>query len=345
MKRLLLLFLLTRVVAVGATHLGARFMSPAKVAEWEWIPNRGNLFPGPAPSPFLAPLVRWDANFYVSIARDGYPPYHPGPNHHLVFFPEYPLLLRWMHLDTFWAAFLLSNLCCLIAAACILKLASLEAAALFLCAPGSHFLSYPYSEALFTAAMAGALLLLGRQRYLAAGLAGAIASGARSPGVAAAVALFSVFRARAWLGGVLALGGLAAYMAYCGLAHHDALAFVHLQAYHSRQLSLLGPFRAFLRFDNDPDYYVVSILALVAAWALRRKLPLWQWTSAAFLVLLPLATGTLAAMIRYQSANVPLICGIPALIESRRRFSWLCAASLILMAFEAFLYGKGIGHF
>src|SRR5205814_1624314 len=125
-RRLLLVFLLTRAIAIGATHLGAALMTPDKRAQWEWIPDRDNLFPGPGPSPFLAPLVRWDANFYVSLTRDGYPPRHPGANHHLAFFPLYPLLLRAIPIDVFWAAFILSNLCAWIAAFCVLRLAGFE---------------------------------------------------------------------------------------------------------------------------------------------------------------------------------------------------------------------------
>jgi len=343
-----MVFILTRAVAIGATHLGASAMTPAKVAQWQWIANRDNLFPGPPPSPFLAPFVRWDANFYVSLTRDGYPPRHEGPNHHLVFFPLYPLLLRATGLDVFWAAFLLSNLCCLIAAVCILRLAGFEAATLFLCSPGSHFFVYPYSEALFAAALAASLLLLRSRRFFAAGLAGAVASATRSPGVAAAVALFAEAfaerRARAFLAGLVALSGIAAYMWWCHVAQGDALAFMRLQAYHGRTLSLLGPFHAFLAFDTDPDYYLVAIAALYVAIRLIRRTPAWQWTSAAFLVLLPLATGTLAAMIRYQAANVPLIIGVPSLVQGRR-FWIVTGMCLTLMAFEAFLYGKGIGHF
>ena len=346
--RLLAVFLLTRLVAVGATHLGALTMTPEKRAQWQWIPGRDNLFPGPPPSPFLAPLVRWDANFYVSLARDGYPPRHPGPNHHLVFFPLYPLLLRATHVDVFWAAFIVSNLCCLIAALCVLRLSGFEAATLFLCGPGSHFFSYPYSEALFAAALAASLLLLQSRRFLAAGLAGAVASATRSPGVAAAVALFTEAfvsrRFRVLLAGVLSLGGIAAYIWWCHVAQGDALAFMHLQAYHGRRLSLLGPFRAFLAFDVDPDYYLVAIAAIYVAVRLVRRTPTWQSVTAWFLVLLPLSTGTLAAMIRYQSANVPLICGVPLLVNGRR--FWIIAGlCLTLMALEAFLYGKGIGHF
>ena len=346
-RRLLAVFVLTRAIAIGATHIGAALMTPAKVAQWEWIPDRDDLFPGPPPSPFLAPLVRWDANFYLSLTRAGYPPRHPGPNHHLNFFPLYPLILRATHLDVFWAAFLVSNLCTLIAALCMLRLGGFEAAVLFLASPGAHFFAYPYSEALFAAALGLALVWIRSERYFAAGLAGAAASATRSPGVAAAVALFAhAFterRVRAALAGALALGGIGAYMWWCHLAQGDALAFVHLQAYHGRRLSLLGPFKAFLAFDSDPDYYLVSIAALYAAARLVRRTPAWQWATAAFLVLLPLATGTLQAMIRYQAANLPLIAGVPLLAQGRR-FWILAGACCALMAFEAFLYGKGIGH-
>ncbi len=351
-------FLITRALAIGATHAGAALMTPEKVAQWKWTPD-WNLTPGKPPNAFFAPLVRWDANFYVSLTRDGYPPQHDSPNHHLVFFPLYPLLLRAMSIDVFCAAFLLSNACTLAAALLIVRLGALRkpadglrAAVFFLASPGAHFFTYPYSEALFAAALAAALLALRSEKFLAAGLAGAAASATRSPGVAAAVALFAQaatsvrtsVRVRAILAGLLALGGIGAFMVWCHVAQGDALAFVHLQAFHKRKLSLLGPLRAFLAFDCDPDYYLISIVSLYAAARMIRRTPAWLWASAAFLVLLPMSTGTLQAMIRYQSANVPLVCGVPGL--ARGRWFWrLTLACLVLMLFEAFLYGKGIGHY
>lgn len=345
-------FVVTRGLAIAATHAGAARMTPAKAAQWRWIPDRDNLFPGPPPNSFLAPLVRWDANFYVSLARDGYPPRHPGPNHHLVFFPLYPLLLRALHFDVFWAAFAVSNACALIAALCMLRLFGERAALFFLCSPGAHFFTYPYSEALFTAALAAALLCLRSERYLPAGLAGALASATRSPGVAAAVALFAravttspaIRRAQAAAAAIVALAGIAGFMAFCHFAQGDALAFVHLQAFHGRRLSPLGPVKAFLAFDCDPDYYAVSIAALVVAARLVRRAPAWQWVTAGFLVLLPMSTGTLQAMIRYQAANVPLLGGVPEVV-GKKAFPAVAAACCALMLLEAFLYGKGIGHF
>jgi hypothetical protein len=100
---------------------------------------------------------------------------------------------------------------------------------------------------------------------------------------------------------------------------------------------------AFLAFDTDPDYYLVTIACLFVAVKMVRRTPACQWITAWFLLLLPLATGTLQAMIRYQAVNLPLLCGAATLFPART-FRWLLAACLVLMVFEAFLFGKGIGH-
>jgi hypothetical protein len=41
-------------------------------------------------------LSRWDAGWYVEIARDGYR-YEPGVPSNAAFFPLYPLLIRAVH--------------------------------------------------------------------------------------------------------------------------------------------------------------------------------------------------------------------------------------------------------
>jgi len=351
-------FLATRALAIGATHLGAAHMTPAKAAQWTWVENSDLLHLGPPPPRLLQPLQRWDSNFYIALAKDGYPPPGPGPNHHLAFFPLYGLLVRLVSLvvgNVFWAAFLLSNLCALIAALLVVELGKLSrpsdglrAAVLFLASPGAHFFSYPYTEALFAALLAAALLSLRSQRFLLAALPGAAASATRSPGVAAAVALLAQAwesrSGRALAASALSLGGLVAFMIWCQIAQGDAFAFLRMQALHNRHLSLLGPVKAFLAFDTDPDYYVVTIAALYVAARMVRRTPAWAWVTAAFLLLLPLFTGTLNAMIRYVAADVPLLCGVPLLVRGRRFWCVLIACAA-LMAFEAFLFGKGIGHY
>ena len=344
-------FVLTRTLAIGFTHAGAATMSDEKRLVWKYAP--GSLRPE-APPRFLEPLQRWDADFYAHLALLGYPPpERPRPLYGLGFLPLYPLVVRAVMKLTgnvYWAAFAVSNLCALLAAMLLVELGAIRrradgirAAVFFLAAPGANFLSYPYSEALFAFALAAGLLGARTGGLATAAVAGAAASATRATGLAVAVALASVPRPRRLIAAALATGGLAAYALWCAREYGDALSFVHVQATHKRVLSLFGPLRALLAFQVDPDYYLVTIAAIAVAVLMIRRTPVWAWLSAWFLVLLPMATGTLQAMVRYQSNNVPLICGVPAVL--RGRWFWRATAiSLALMCVEALLYGQGHAH-
>jgi len=210
----------------------------------------------------LAPLIRWDAPFYLALAKEGYPaPRAHSPVYHLGFLPLYPLAVRTFERvlgNFFWAAFAVSNVSALLAALLMLKLGGWKAALLFLASPGAHFLAYPYSEALFALALAAALVALQSERLVLAAAAGAAASATRPPGVAVAVALIAHAprRLRNWAAAAAALSGMIAFMAWCRERYGDALAFVHIQGHHRRELSLLGPVKAFFAFEirvgSDP---------------------------------------------------------------------------------------------
>jgi hypothetical protein len=313
----------------------------------------------------LEPIVRWDANYYVALARVGYPPSRGAvPVYHVAFFPLYPLLVRALtHYvgDSFWAAFLISNVSCLLAAVVTLRLGAvdsrpldgLRASLLLLASPGAHFLAYPYPEALFALFISLALVAIAKNRPLLAIVPGALAGATRSAGVVVAFALLvlawqrrkdvraagvTVFSAAA------SLGGIAAFAVFCQIHFQDALAFVHIQEQFGRSITLTGPFLALVRFTVDPDYFVVTITEIVLCLWMVRRAPKWMTLSAWFLLLLPMSTGTLKAMIRYQATNVPLFTGAARILRGRS-FYVLLYVCLSLMAFEAFLFGKGIGHY
>jgi Gpi18-like mannosyltransferase len=231
------MFLGSRLLIFASLHAGALLMSPQKHLEWDWVPGKSDLFRGPAPPAVLAPLVRWDAHFYLMIAEHGYPPGHSEakPNYFSVFFPLYPLAVRALWrcgIDLFWASVAVSNASCLAAALLIFEIgrrrssatAGVQSAALLLFAPGSHFLSLPYPEGLFCALLAGALLAIVVNRpWVAAGL-GALASATRSAGVVVCVALLHqtwVCRrepraaVRNALAALCSLAGLAAFAIFC----------------------------------------------------------------------------------------------------------------------------------
>lgn len=196
-------------------------------------------------SAMLTAWERWDALWYLRIAAHGYSP-HDGS---AAFFPGYPLLVRavgWLaggHL--LLAAYLVSSVALVIALVTVYRLTEYEfdtdlarRTVLLLCIfPTSFFFFAPYSESLFLALAAGALLSARRSNWPAATVLAAGATATRSIGVmvGAAIAVESARQAlvarraaaaapgsgRSIAGGVLrtlavAVGSLAGIVAYLG---------------------------------------------------------------------------------------------------------------------------------
>ena len=90
---------ITRLALLLVGWLGFRFL-PLPVAfpsAWEIGPD-GNKHAmvdhiSPTSHPWVNMLSRWDAGWYVEIARDGYR-YEPGSPSNAAFFPLYPVLIR-----------------------------------------------------------------------------------------------------------------------------------------------------------------------------------------------------------------------------------------------------------
>jgi len=207
----------------------------------------------------LSPLARWDAVWYLQIAASGYP---NAGSPRVAFFPLYPLLTRGLaeagggtSAALLLAGYAVSLGALLAALVLLFKLAALELGRrvaaptlLLICVfPASLFLGAPYSESLFLLASVGAFYAARTGRWAWAGLAAAAASGTRSAGVLLLLPLALIYlqerrgsRLRAdvaWL--LLAPAGLAAYAAYLGMAHGDALAFASVQDYWGREFA--GP--------------------------------------------------------------------------------------------------------
>lgn len=174
-----------------------------------------------------APAARWDAVWYLDVARDGY--HEPAQ---AAFFPLYPLLVRGLG-GSVPAAIGLSTACMLVALVALHALTALEldreAARWTVIAlafsPMSFFLSAVYAEALFLALTVGAVLAARLDRWAWAGVLGGLAACTRSTGVLVLVALLLIGwrRARprelAWL--ALVPLGLAAFPLALALGGHD----------------------------------------------------------------------------------------------------------------------------
>ncbi|MEV6931475.1 glycosyltransferase 87 family protein [Dactylosporangium sp. NPDC051485] len=209
-------------------------------------------------------LLAWDAGHFVRVAQEGYPTgYTFDTDGHLVgnglaFFPAYPMLVRLVHsvtrLDYGTAAITVSWLAggaaAVLLCALLTRLYSERVAliftVLFCVQPMSLALSMGYSEALFTALVAGMLLCAHRGDWLAAGLLGLGAALTRPTGAAAAVALavaagIHLYRRRrrpegergdVWrpvAAALIALAGVPAYLLWVGLRVGDLGAWFDIQ--------------------------------------------------------------------------------------------------------------------
>ena len=142
-----------------------------------------------------------DAGWYQAIAAGGYS-YHPGQQSSIAFFPTYPMVVRGVGLvlggDFHLAGWLVSLLAGAGAVVAFTvwvwprlpRSAAITAVGLLLLYPYSFFLyGAAYSDSLFLFLAIGAMLLVERRRYWAAGLAGALATAGRPVGVAVAAGL------------------------------------------------------------------------------------------------------------------------------------------------------------
>ena len=200
--------------------------------------------------------ARWDSDWYLRIAEDGYA---PAPSSTPAFFPLYPALVaalgRGLAGHYVLAGVLLSLAACLAAFALLHRLAlprlgpeGARRAVLYLALfPTSLFLQAVYAESLFLALVLAAFLLAERGRFAGAGVAAGLALLTRPVGIALLPALALLAwrapeRGRALAGLATALPVGAAYPLLLGLWIDEPFAFLRAQeGIWERHLSWAGP--------------------------------------------------------------------------------------------------------
>jgi Gpi18-like mannosyltransferase len=195
----LLAFVVSRLLVFGIGLL-ADSMLPTE--EGHWIADENNQF--------LSTWAKWDSQYYVDIASNGYW-YNPGHQSNVAFFPLYPILMRIVSIvlngNLILAGFLISNLAFWGGLIFLYLLTELEfdsdsarrAVVYLTLFPTSFFFSSVYTESLFLFLSIGTMYFARRHQWTAAAIFGILAAVTRNLGVLMwAMVLWEWLRVQGW---------------------------------------------------------------------------------------------------------------------------------------------------
>lgn len=306
---------------------------------------------------------RWDGQWYMSIARDGYRLTSGYTN--VAFFPLYPLLIRFVGLflgagGLPLAGVIVANLAFLGALFYLYRLAEgdggrgLAQRAVWLVAvmPTAFFFHAAYSESLFLLTAAGSLYHLRRRLWWAAGLWAALGATTRAQGILLVLPLAWEMGRLWWKArvlparqvGALALPflGLGLFMGYLFLSFGDPLAFLHVQGAWGRSLGLplftvwnalqfaLAGYRG-AAYPLELLNIAIVFLYLALSLASLRRWPasytLYALGSIAVALMLPSGGHTITSGARFMAVVFPPLFTLAAWSG---RWPWLMTALLAL---------------
>jgi 4-amino-4-deoxy-L-arabinose transferase-like glycosyltransferase len=312
-------------------------------------------------------LQVWDGQLYLAVVEDGYPSRHNAfadgePTGYLAaFFPLFPLLVRLVGallpvgtagagvVTAFLAGGAATVAFALLAREVVGREAALRAVALFCFFPGAFVLSLIYAEGVLITAAALCLLFLLRERWLAAGVAGALATAARPNGIAvvaacAVAAVVAVRRRGEWralLAPALAPVGMLGYFGFLWARTGDAGYWYDVQQrfwgnYFDFGADAVRWVWAFLRDpfkDPGPTIIFFSCLYIVAAvaflWKARLPLPLTVFAGVVFFITIGSAKSFVLP--RFCFTAFPALIAIAVRVRGPTHHS-LVGAFAILMA-------------
>ena len=345
--------------AIAVTIVGT---IPAPTAEALWRVSANEL---------VNLQARWDTDFYHQIATVGYR-WDPSVFLHqnVVFFPLYPLLMRWggallgghpLLAGTVISLAAFAGAIALLYRMTVLELGEEKAWPVILLLstyPFALFYSVVYTESLFLFLTVGAFYAMRRRYLLLAALAGFAAGLTRPNGFWLAVPLLWLAtrgaEGRGGRGGrdvpaILAalapLAGVAIFSAYLSVRFGDALAWMHGQAAWGMPLLGRGPAPDPVRTAEDLRLKVSEVMVYagdIAAFFLAATsiLPVARRVGAAYGLWIainifpPVAAHLFISLGRFTSVLFPLFFWL-ALVVPRRRVAWLAGVFAVCQAMLA----------
>lgn len=314
-----------------------------------------------------------DCNWYMGIASDGYArrEFSAGRQANWAFFPLYPLSLRaasWLTGELNLTGVALSTLFFLAALILFHQLAlaygfsirDADRAVFYLAAfPVSYFFSLPLTESLFLLLTVMSFHAAKRERWLVAGLAGALASATRSTGVLLLPALavlywetYRTFKPRLnFLPLLLIPTGLLSFMWFLYATTGDAFAFKDiLIAWGRKPAFFLSTLFQYLR---DPlllaapwDFRLLNFIAAAGAILCGIVLLVWRKFSLATYTLLSvvvaLSSGLLQSQARYAMVLFPAFIVLAACVRQPRTDQLIRTLFLIMLTLMTILFCERI---
>ena len=311
----------------------------------------------------------WDAPHFMSIVRDGY--VATGRRAlWIVFPPAYPFVTKAVALvvrSPIVSALVVSFVASVLGAWFLYRLVRLDAddeqawraVVLLFAFPTAYFLAAPYTESLYLLAVTAAMYYARTDRYPRAGLAGAVATATRIPGIVIAPALAIEaltnrtrrFTKLFWCG--VTVAGTVAFLGVNWMVHRDPLYFLQVEKgppwfQHAvppwaslvdavEQLVHLIPRQPKTAYWTLFARLAAAVFAFVVLLLGRKRLraadQFFAWGSLLFF----LAASRLISLPRYLLPVFPLYVVLADRTASRRVFYALVAGGFAL---QLFLFGR-----
>ena len=352
----LLLSLAVRLVWAFIALLGLPFQYPLERFAHESASHLGYYH---TPIQAIDMWARWDSNYYLDIAMQGY-----DSGLRLAFFPLFPLLIRGLHALTGWwevtCGLLLANVCDIAGWALLAMLArqrlgprkALMALVAFAIFPSRNFGFSVYTEGLFLMLSVGAFYLYERRAYGAAAVLCSLVSALRPQGilVGAALAIDALIAWRHQKHGApttaqlfafaLVPAGMLSFIAFLWLQFGRPLAFLQVQSVWHRHFSL--PLVTFFLHGEPHEHAALIAAVALCLTMLRWGQPVRDTLYVALSLLVPMSTGSLMSMPRFVGILFPLFLFAPVVIRPQsRRARFYVTVALVYCCVMAFKVGQG----
>lgn len=325
--------------------------------------------------------VRWDAGWYLEIARNGYS-YDPNAASSVAFFPLFPLLIRGMTAilpgSDVLAALIVVHLALIGALIYIYKLLRIDyghrvgmrVIAFLLVFPGAFFFTAVYNESLLLFTIAASLYHARRGQWLLAGLFGAGASATKLVGLVLIVPLaieLLAQRGRSWRnvlpgwGILLAPLGTIAYFGYLQAKFGSFMIFFQTEEHWHRSafrpVLTMGIERIVLNAREHLSFYPANTSPLRSLFLLVDTTLLWLFLIAGVIVwvrhrptygalvlcfaLVPALSGSPQSLNRYVAVLFPAFL-LLAQIRSEPMRHAVTIVCVIGLTFTTYLFVNGL---